>query len=501
MRISPGWITFLVGLVLLALAGLLYQQSLVASGKIGGGGFAAGTASNTTPAKATIYTCPMHPQVRQDHPGTCPICGMELVPEEPSVSASASTAAPGSAPTAAAAPQKTLYTCPMHPQVIQDHPGTCPICGMELVPKTVDEGPRAAGSETTIANVKLSPTQQLLSDVQPISPTREAMNLKIPAIGEVTMPEDRMNMLVSWQEGRVDNLVLREAGGKVAKGDHILDIYSEDLVNAQQEYLLALEAVAKLGDSGYDYIATSTTKMLDASRQKLLRLGLTAEQLANLEKTRKAEEHIAIYASHSGTVMEKKVTEGMYVMRGEELYSVADLDQVWVEVKVFEQDAASLRAGDKVSFTCPIHPGMVFHGRIELIEPELDMQTKTLKVRVIVDNSKGILKPGLVLDAEITVDYGKLLLLPRNAVLHTGDGDLVYVMKGAGVWEPRRVTVGRDFGDKVEISAGLKPGESVAGTAVFMLDSEAQLKGVPRPIDETQNPSSQPKPGSGNAGK
>jgi membrane fusion protein, copper/silver efflux system len=498
MRISPGWITFLVGLVLLALAGLLYQQSLVASGKVGTPG---GNTAAAAPAKAIIYTCPMHPQVRQDHPGTCPICGMELVPEEPSASASTATATANSAPAAALAPQKQLYTCPMHPQVIQDHPGTCPICGMELVPKTSDEGPRAAGTESTIANVKLSPTQQMLSDVQPIRPTRETMDMKIPAIGEVTVPEDRMNMLVSWQEGRVDNLVLREAGGKVAKGDHILDIYSEDLVNAQQEYLLALDAVAKLGDSGYDYIATSTKKMLDASRQKLLRLGLTADQLANLEKTHKAEEHIAIYATHSGTVMEKKVTEGMYVMRGEELYSVADLGQVWVEVKIFEQDAASLRPGDKVSFTCPIHPGMLFHGRIDLIEPELDMQTKTLKVRVIVDNPQGILKPGLVMDAEITVDYGKLLLLPRNAVLHTGDGDLVYVMKGEGIWEPRRVTVGRDFGDKVEISAGLKPGESVAGTAVFMLDSEAQLKGVPRPTDEAQNSSSQAKSGSTNAGK
>lgn len=498
MRISPGWITFLVGLVLLALAGLLYQQSLVASGKLGAPG---GTAAATAPAKVAMYTCPMHPQVRQDHPGTCPICGMELVPEEPSASASTSAPAAGAAPAAPAAPQKQLYTCPMHPQVVQDHPGTCPICGMELVPKTADEGPQAAGTESTIANVKLSPTQQMLSDVQPVQPTRQAMDLKIPAIGEVTVPEDRMNMLVSWQEGRVDNLVLREAGGKVAKGDHILDIYSEDLVNAQQEYLLALDAVAKLGDSGYDYIATSTKKMLDASRQKLLRLGLTAEQLANLDKTRKAEEHIAIYATHSGTVMEKKVTEGMYVMRGEELYSVADLGQVWVEVKIFEQDAASLRPGDKVSFKCPIHPGMIFHGRIDLIEPELDMQTKTLKVRVIVDNPQGILKPGLVLDAEITVDYGKLLLLPRNAVLHTGDGDLVYVMKSAGIWEPRRVTVGRDFGDQVEITAGLKPGESVAGTAVFMLDSEAQLKGVPRPTDEAQNSSSQAKSGSADAGK
>ena len=202
-----------------------------------------------------------------------------------------------------------------------------------------------------------------------------------------------------------------------------------------------------------------------------------------------------IYATHSGTVMEKKVTEGMYVMRGEELFSVADLSKVWVIVKVFEKDAANLRAGDHVTMKCPIHPGMVFHGRVELIEPELDMATRTHRARVIVDNAAGILKPGLVLDAELAVDYGSLMLLPRNAVLHTGDGDLVYVLAGENLWEPRRVKVGRDFGDKVEIVSGLRRDEAVAGTAVFLLDSEAQLKGVPRPTDEAGS-AAPPPPGS-----
>ncbi len=314
MRIAPGWMTFFIGLLLLLLAGVLYQQALVASGRVG----AAGAGATAAPAQAAVmYICPMHPQVRQDHPGSCPICGMDLVPEE----TTASAPAPAGGPSAAATDTKALYTCPMHPQVVQDHPGTCPICGMELVPKTEDQGQVDATTTDAIANVKLSPTQQVLADIQPILPTREAMALTVPAIGEVKAADDKMNMLVSWQEGRVDNLLLREAGGKVKAGDHILDIYSEDLVLAQQEYLLALDAVAKLGDSGYDYISSSTKQLLDASRQKLLRLGLTAEQLARIEATRAVEEHVPVYATHSGTVMEKKVTEGMYVMRGEELYS------------------------------------------------------------------------------------------------------------------------------------------------------------------------------------
>lgn len=478
MRISPGWLTFLVGLLLLLIAGVIYQQSLVAGGQAGPGG-----AATAAPAQATMYVCPMHPQVRQDHPGTCPICGMELVPEEPATSTSppASTQ-PGSA--VAADQGEKLYTCPMHPQVVQDHPGTCPICGMELVPKETGENTESTVGGDEIASVRLSPTQQVLSDIDPIHPTSEIMALKIPGIGEVSVPQNQMKDIVSWQEGRIDNLLLAETGGEVVKGQHILDIYSEPLIQAQNEYLTAIRAVNELGDTRYDYIASSSKRLLEASQQKLLRLGFTAEDLAEIANSGKPKEHVQIEASQGGVILEKMASEGMYVMRGEKLFTVATLDPVWVEVNIFESDAASLKPGDRVALKCPIHPGMTFHGRIELIEPELDMATRTLRARVVVENPDMILRPGTVMDAELTVNYGKMLLLPRNAVLHTGDGDLVYVMKGKGVWEPRRVTVGRDFGDKVQIVGGLKPGEAVAGTAVFLLDSEAQLKGIPRPVDE-----------------
>jgi len=444
MRIAPGWITFLLGLVILAIAGILYQQSLVAKGVSG--------------APATAAGAP---------------------------------ASPGQ--TAAAPAAKQLYTCPMHPQIIRDHPGTCPICGMELVPMETEVADTSAQAkaeslETTVAAVKLSPTQAVLSDIQPIMPTREKMALKVPAIGEVSVPQNQMKDIVSWQEGRVDNLVLAETGGTVKQGEHILDIYSEPLVQAQEEYLLALKAAKELGDSGYEYIAASSNKLLEASRQKLLRLGLSADQLAELETKGAVEEHLPIKSLYGGVVMDKMVTQGMYVMRGEKLFSVADLGTVWVELSVFEKDIASIKIGDKVTLKSPTHSGMVFTGRVELIEPEVNMDTRTFRVRVSVDNPKMLLRPGEILDAEMTFSYGNLLLLPRNAVLHTGDGDLVYVMAGENLWEPRRVTVGRDFGDKVEIISGIKPDEAVAATAVFLLDSEAQTKGVPRPINLPELP-------------
>jgi Cu(I)/Ag(I) efflux system membrane fusion protein len=464
--------TFMVGIVILAIAGLIYQQHLASSGAYGA------TSSSAVEASNVKYMCPMR-CVEMDEPGSCPVCGMDMVPVE-LAAAPAATEAPAS------------YTCPMHPQIEQDHPGTCPICGMELVLKANDASAVDQAAADAVAAVKLSPLQAVLANVEPVHPSREHVEITVRAIGEVTIPEDKVNSLVSWQAGRIDNLVLRESGGAVNKGDHILDIYSEELVQAQEEYLLALDATRQLADSGFESITSGSERLLDAARRKLLRLGLTAEQLADLEVEGEAREHIPVFASHSGTVMEKKVTEGMYVREGEQLFTVADLSSVWVEVEIFESDMAKLRTGDRVKMFCPIHPGMVFTGSIELIEPSLDSRTRTHHARVVVKNADFILRPGMVMEAQLTVDHGELLMLPRNAILHTGDGDLVYVAVGENQWEPRRIITGFDLGELVEVVSGVRQDEAVAGTAVFLLDSEAQLKGVPRPIDSASAEQQQP---------
>jgi Cu(I)/Ag(I) efflux system membrane fusion protein len=371
----------------------------------------------------------------------------------------------------------------MHPQIEQDHPGTCPICGMELVPKTSSSDEIDPTLAEAVAAVKLSPTQAVLGEVQAVHPSREHIALTIPAQGEAVVAQDSIESITSWTEGRVDELFLRDTGGVVKAGDHILDLYSEDLVQAQEEFLVAKQAVDQLGGSGYESIASSSKSLLEGARTKLQRLGMSSEQIAALEAGGAVQERVPIYARHSGVVMDKKVSEGMFVMKGEMLYEVADLSKIWVELRVFEADAAKLRAGDRVNFESPVHPGKQYRGKIILIEPELNMETRAYRARVEVSNPDMSLRPGMILDAKISFDYGNLLLLPRNAVLHTGDGDLVYVLAGENLWQPRRVTVGRDFGDKVEIVSGLKPEEAVAGTAVFLIDSEAQLKGVPRPVD------------------
>jgi len=460
MRLSAGVITFLVGLVVLAIAGVFYSQFLVATGQYGHGG----TNGNGQAAQANVkYACPMR-CAEFDEPGMCPVCGMDMMPIEMAV----------------AAPQEPAYYCPHHPHVTKDSPGTCVACGMELVPYVGDDAGVDPAVAESVSAVKLSPLQAVLANVQPISPVLEDVTVLINAIGEVSVSEDRVNSIVSWQAGRVDNLLLRETGGYINSGAHILDIYSEELVQAQDEYLLALEAVSSLGDSGYESITSSSQRLLDATRRKLERLGLSTEQIDGLDNGGAVREHTEITATHGGVVMEKFVTEGMYVREGERLFTVADLSRVWVEVEVFEHDFSQLAVGQAVTMHCPVHQGMVFTGKIELIEPSLNPRTRTHITRVEVSNTDGILRPGMVMDTELTVNFGEKLLLTRNAVLHTGDGDLVYVLSGENQWQPREVVIGQDFGDSVEIVSGLSEGDLVAGTAVFLLDSEAQLKGIPR---------------------
>jgi RND family efflux transporter MFP subunit len=468
MRVSPALMTFLIGLLLLSAVGLFYQRSLVASGAYG----TAGAAVQAAPVNVK-YGCPMR-CVETDKPGDCPVCGMEMMPVELQPVVTAAT------------PAQTEYTCPMHPQILQDHPGTCPICGMELVIKNTGSDPVDAATEELVAGVKVSPLQGVLSDVQVTMPERRIISRTIDAIGEVEVPEDQINMVVSWQPGRVDNLELNQSGVMITKGQHVLDIYSEELIRAQEEYLISLKARDQLSDSSYDYIANSGSQLLGSAESRLTRLGFTANQLTALAESRSISEHIPLNSLYSGVVMRKFVTEGDYVMEGSQLYEIADLGSLWVDMEVFEEDAASLQPGIKVNLDCPVHPGMVFRGSLELVEPRQDGMTRTQVARVRVDNPDMILRPGMLVQTSFETERHEALLLLRNAVLQTGDGAIVYVARNNGLWEPRNVTTGLIEGDMIEITSGLSEGEGVASTAVFLLDSEAQIRGIPR-LDSSIN--------------
>lgn len=468
MRVSPALMTFLIGLMLLCAAGLFYQRSLVASGALG----TAGTAVQAAPANVK-YACPMR-CVETDKPGDCPVCGMEMMPVELQPAVTAST------------PDVTEYTCPMHPQILQDHPGTCPICGMELVIRSTGSEPVDAATEDLVAGVKISPLQGVLSDVQVTMPERRVISRTIDAIGEVEIPEDQINMVVSWQPGRIDNLELNQTGVMITKGQHVLDIYSEELIRAQEEYLISLKARDQLSDSSYDYIANSGSQLLSSSESRLTRLGFTAAQLNNLAQSKQISEHIPLSSLYTGIVMKKFVTEGDYIMEGSPLYEIADLSSLWVEMEVFEEDASSLKPGIRVNLDCPVHQGMVFKGTLELVEPRQDGMTRTQVARVRVDNPDMILRPGMLVQTSFETERHEALLLLRNAVLQTGDGAIVYIARDNGLWEPRNVTTGLIEGDMMEITSGLKEGEGVASTAVFLLDSEAQIRGIPR-LDSSIN--------------
>ncbi|MEZ5338843.1 MAG: efflux RND transporter periplasmic adaptor subunit [bacterium] len=477
MRVSPALMTFLTGLLLLSLAGIIYQRSLVESGAYGTGAASQAAA----PAASVKYACPMR-CVEADKPGDCPVCGMEMMPVELDSPATLT----------AGAASVTEYTCPMHPQIEQDHPGTCPICGMELVLKASDDAGVDPAVAESVAAVKISPLQGLLADVQVTMPERRLVSRSVDAIGEVEVPEDRINMVVSWQPGRIDNLELDRSGVRVQQGQHLMDLYSEELLRAQDEYLIALRARDQLSDSSYDYIADSGRQLLNSAESRLTRLGFTAAQLTTLAETRETSEHIPLSSAYDGIVLDKYVNEGDYVMEGSKLYRVADLSQLWVQMEVFEEDSAGLVPGLKINLDCPVHPGMIFRGELELIEPMQSSMTRTQLARVRVDNPDMILRPGMLVRTSFELDRHEALMLLRNAVLQTGEGAVVYVAHDSGLWEPRNVTTGLIDGDMIEITSGLAEGEGVASTAVFLLDSEAQIKGIPRLSEDKPEVAAEP---------
>ncbi|HJO26469.1 MAG: efflux transporter periplasmic adaptor subunit [Planctomycetes bacterium] len=288
------------------------------------------------------------------------------------------------------------WSCSMHPQIILPEPGDCPICGMDLTPVNVGGG--GAGSPDR-ALLRTSPESRALMQVQTFPVERRFVDRQLPLVGRVAVDDTRLVHLTAWVGGRLDRLFVDSTGVPVIENDHMVSIYSPELVAAQEELLAAL-ATSASGTPGLP--ATLSTSYAAAAREKLRLLGLADQQLADIEASGQASEHITILAPRSGTVIEQHVFEGMYVKTGTRLFTIADLSRVWVLLDAYEADLPWLRYGQEVSFRTDSVPGELFTGRIGLIDPLLDPKTRTVKVRVHVDNSVGLLKPEMFVRAEVS---------------------------------------------------------------------------------------------------
>ena len=371
---------------------------------------------------------------------------------------------------------KVLYTCAMHPFIIKDSPGTCPICGMALIKKV--EGAQASQEELAkLGQISLSPTQSVMANVATTEAKVQPMQKEINAVGIVQYDQSRQGKVTAWVAGRIDRLMVNTVGAYVSKGKPVAELYSPDLVSAQQEYLLALKSREQFRNSPIDSIAKGGEGLVSSARQRLKLLGVRDDQIARLEKAGEPNIRLPIYTPISGVVVEKMVQEGQYVEMGMPLFSVADLSRVWVEVEVYENEFANVRMGQTVEIVSQSYPGKSFRGTVSFIYPFLDPKTRTVKVRVEMPNPALQLKPDMFVNASIKARLGDAIVLPVSAVIDTGTRQVVWVETQPGTFSPRDVKVGARAEDKIQILSGINPGEKVAVTGGYLIDSEAQLSG------------------------
>ncbi|TWJ19106.1 efflux RND transporter periplasmic adaptor subunit [Geobacter argillaceus] len=378
---------------------------------------------------------------------------------------------------------KQLYTCSMHPFIIKDKPGTCPICGMELIKKI--EGAADGGAQTAeqkkqaemLGHVSLSPTQRVMANVATVEATQQALNKEINAVGIVQFDQSRQAKVTAWIAGRIDKLHVNTVGAFVSKERPVAEVYSPDLVATQQEYLLAIKSRDQLKNSPIVSISQNGDGLVASAKQRLMLFGVKESQILELEKAGKPNIRLPIYTPLSGVVIEKMMQQGQYVNTGDVLFNIADLSTVWVEVEVYENEFPNIHIGQKVEIRSQSFPGKPFTGRIAFIYPFLDPKTRTVKARVEMPNPGMKLKPDMFVNAIIKVPLGLAIVVPVTALIDTGKRQVVWVESSPGMFEPRDVRVGQQTDDKVQILSGLRPGDKVAVSGGYLIDSESQLKG------------------------
>jgi Cu(I)/Ag(I) efflux system membrane fusion protein len=529
------WSVVLAALVVLAFWAAWRMQAAAAR-------FASNVSTaSSTPGEQTevaFWTCSMHPDVRLDEPGNCPKCGMSLIPQY------AGSEFPGVVPTraehAANTPvppdgPKRIYRCTMpecNDPGSDDPDSRCPVCGMKRELVVTDHREDVGDAE-----VALSERARRLAQLATEPVARRYLHKRIRTVGKVTYDETRYKMLSAWTGGRIDKLFADFTGMVVSKGDHLVEIYSPELVSAQAEVLRALRTADAMSPTAPESSRRQAHEMLASAVEKLTLLGITDEQIEALKRTGKEETHLVLYAPLGGTIVHKSAMEGMYVKTGDPLYEIADLTHVWLMLELYEADLPWIAPFQNVTVMAESLPGEAFRGQIVFVDPVVDKNTRTIKVRVNVENPERRLKPQMFVTAVIDVAVGEgglaaaptvqgafacpmhpweradtledcpicwmdmvpaasipgrtnprspaeVLSVPRQAIMRTGERSLAYVETQPGVYRGVEVVIGpvalgEDGCQFYPILAGLSKGQHVVTRGTFVIDSQMQIAGKP----------------------
>lgn len=359
-----------------------------------------------------------------------------------------------------------MWTCSMHPQIMQPEPGLCPLCGMDLTPAE-------SGSEGLMPDeFKLTENAMALANIQTsvVGLGKEHSNT-IKLSGKIVVNEESNTVQVSYFSGRIERLNVSFTGENIRAGQLLATIYSPELYAAQQELLTTAS------------LKETQPALYTAVRNKLKLWKLSDSQISQIEASGKVTEHFPVYATVSGTVTEKLVEQGDYVSQGQALFKIANLNTVWGNFDVYENQIHLFKKGQEVTVTTNAYPNKEFKGKVDFINPTLNTNTRTVTLRVILNNKEGIFKPGMFLEAQIEGGVSSAkdapLIVPSSAVLWTGARSVVYVKTNpnAPVFEMKEVILGNKIGDSYEIAEGLSDGDEIVTNGTFTVDAAAQLQG------------------------
>lgn len=404
-------------------------------------------------AEAARYSCPMHPAVISSGPGQCSICGMDLVPVE--------AGRPDAAAAAGAVPSPR-YSCPMHPGFLTDDPDAhCPECGMRAVPRAQAAPGAAPGpGEVVIAEDRIQ-----LMGLRTTPAVREPLPRAIRTVGFVTADEAGLVSVSARFSGWIESLGALRTGQQVEKGAVLATIYAPETLSAQQVFLSAVR-----------WSDRPDGALQRDARQKLLLLGIASQDIDGMARTGQARTAVPVRAPAGGYVARKAVVRGAYVQAGTELFTIVDLSTVWVLVDVSEDEVALVSAGQPSSFEVSAWPGESFRGKIDFVYPAMNPGSRTLQARIALPNPGLRLRPGMFGDVTLEARPEEALVVPRDALVDTGDAQYVFVARAPGRFAARRVRAGWSGAEKVVIREGLAEGEQVVIAATFLLDSESRLR-------------------------
>ncbi len=397
-----------------------------------------------------LYTCGMHPNVIQEGPGTCPICEMKLTPVN--ISTVGTVARP-------AGERKIKYwRAPMDPTYISDKPGKSPM-GMDLIPVYEDEVTGAGN----VLSINPLVTQNM--GVRTEEVITGPLHRVIRTVGHLEYDETKIGTVNLKVSGWVEKAYVDRTGEMVKKGEPLIDIYSPELVSAQEEYLLALKG-------------RNSASLLKSSRRRLEYWDISPQVIDELKESKRVKKSVPIFSPFTGVVTEKKVVEGTHFKAGETLYTIVDLSTIWVYVHIYEYELPWVKEGQTATMTLPYIPGKTFTGVVHYIYPYVNMDTRDVTVRLEFPNAALELKPMMYADVKIQAELrGPAVLVAEEAVIHSGDRQLVFVSLGNGMFEPRDVVIGVVGEDGyAEVIEGVHPGETVVTSGQFMLDSESKLQ-------------------------